>query len=99
MFCSSCVQTNTFQVVIASDTTRSFIIFLYEQLQWTTGDASGGSGGLGGTEAGIGLGAGDGAHHFTIAVSNTPQVLGLTYMSNIDTAGVLVLPGGNSLYS
>ena len=97
MLCS-CVQTNTFQLVIASDGSRSFMIFLYEKLQWTTGDASGGLEGLGGTEAAVGLGAGDGIGHHTLPESYTPEVLGLTHMSNIGTPGVVVLAGGNSLY-
>jgi hypothetical protein len=41
------------------------IVFNYGQLDWETGDASGGSGGLGGTSAGAGYSNGDGnAGHF-----------------------------------
>ena len=41
------------------------IVFNYGQLQWETGDASGGSGGMGGESAGAGFSNGDGqAQHF-----------------------------------
>jgi Nidogen-like/GDSL-like Lipase/Acylhydrolase family len=41
------------------------IVFNYNQIQWETGDASGGFGGLGGTSAGVGFANGDGANsHF-----------------------------------
>jgi hypothetical protein len=36
------------------------IVFNYDQIQWETGDASGGVDGLGGTSAGVGYSAGDG---------------------------------------
>ena len=44
------------------------IIFNYDQVQWETGDASGGSGGLGGTSAGVGFSNGDGNpnHYFEL---------------------------------
>ena len=50
---------NTFQVLLIdrSDTgAGNFdIVFLYDGIQWETGDASGGSGGLGGTSARVGF--------------------------------------------
>ena len=64
------------------------IDFRYERLDWTTGNASGGSGGLGGTEAQAGLDAGNGAgsppnEFFTLPGSQTPQVLDLQNTSNV----------------
>jgi hypothetical protein len=53
---------NTFQVVLISDGVRSYVMFLYldNGIQWTTGDASGGSNGTGGTPALAGVNAGYG---------------------------------------
>jgi uncharacterized protein (TIGR03382 family) len=55
---------NTFQVAIAADEnywgTGLNAAFSYGDMQWTTGDASGGSGGLGGSPATVGLNNGDG---------------------------------------
>ena len=55
------VQTNTFQSVMITDGECSFVTYLYADglIQWTTGDASGGSGGLGGTPAQAGFDAGE----------------------------------------
>ena len=53
-------QNNTFQVVVVTDGLFSFTIFNYAKLTWVTGDASGGSGGFGGTAAMVGINAGDG---------------------------------------
>ena len=95
-FVPICLQTNTFQLVIASNGVRSFMIFLYGQLQWTTGDASGGSYGLGGTEAAVGLGAGDGVGHVTVIGSYAPEVLQVISISNVGILGVIVLSSGNT---
>ena len=45
---------------MATNGVNSFVIFLYAdgEIQWTTGDASGGTGGLGGTPAQVGFNAG-----------------------------------------
>jgi Nidogen-like len=49
------MQTNTFQAVLASDGDKTFVMFNYEKLMWTTGITSGGNGqtGLGGTPAAV----------------------------------------------
>lgn len=56
---------NTFQLLIVqrSDVAPGAfdIVFNYNSIQWETGDASGGSGGLGGTSATVGYSAGTGA--------------------------------------
>ena len=54
------------------------IVFRYDDITWTTGDASGGSGGLGGTPARIGYSAGDGnlSHYFELSpLSGTNSVV------------------------
>ncbi len=86
-FSSDSSLTNTFQLVLRdrSDTgAGNFDIeFRYEDLNWTTGDASGGSGGLGGTPAQAGFDAGDGVNFFTLPGSRTAAVLDLQNTSNV----------------
>src|SRR4029077_9101415 len=54
------------------------IEFRYEAINWTTGDASGGSDGLGGTVARAGFSAGDGVNFFELPQSgNQSAMLGL----------------------
>ncbi len=68
------------QLIDESDTgAGNFDIeFRYEAVNWTTGDASGGSGGLGGTVARAGFSAGDGVNLFELPQSgNQSQMLGL----------------------
>lgn len=64
--------------------------FRYNQLQWTTGSASGGINGLGGTPAQAGFDAGNLTNHFTLPGSRTANVLDLVNTSNVavDTPGL-----------
>ena len=59
------------------------IEFRYNRLEWTTGDASGGSGGLGGTPAQAGYDAGDGNNFFVLPGSFTNNILNLVNTSNV----------------
>lgn len=62
---------NTFQLII-SDGTDSLVgvgnnvCLCYDDMQWTTGSASNGTGGFGGVPATVGLNAGDGINYFTL---------------------------------
>jgi len=94
-FSSNSSRTNSFQAILRErpDTgPGNFDIdFRYERLEWTTGNASGGSGGLGGTEAQAGFDAGNGpasppSDFFTLPGSQTPQVLDLQNTSNVSAA-------------
>jgi len=82
--------TNNFQLVLRdrSDTgAGNFDIeFRYDDLNWTTGDASGGSGGLGGTPAQAGFDAGNLTDFFTLPGSRTAAVLDLQNTSNVSMA-------------
>ena len=66
----------------------SYVIFLYADglIQWTTG--VGGSNGLGGTEAHVGVNSGDGVNFVTHEYSFTPQVLNITTSRVPDTVTV-----------
>ena len=87
-----CFQTNTFQCVLVSDGSLSFVIFLYadEEIQWTTGDYSGGVGGLGGIPAQVGFNAGDHVRSASIPESQTEAIINITKTSNIGVPGVWI---------
>ena len=97
------LQTNTFQCVLATSPTESFVIFLYADggIQWTTGDDSGGINGLGGTESVAGINAGDGINSITIPGSLTPSIINITQTSNVGIPGVWMFKvgEGNVLYN
>lgn len=83
---------NAFQLILTdrSDIAQGDfdIEYRYEQLQWTTGSASGGSNGLGGTPAQIGYDAGDGKNYYRHPDSGTANILKLTDTSNVGEPGV-----------
>lgn len=81
---------NTFQIVLATDGGNSYAIFNYldDGMSWETGDASGGSGGFGGTEAAAGFDAGDSTNYYTIPGSFYPGIANvLEDGSNTGVAG------------
>ena len=96
-FASQADKLNDFQLTLLNrnDTgAGNFDIeFRYNQLQWTTGSASGGVNGLGGTPAQAGYNAGDDINFFTLPGSRTAAVLDLQNTSNVslDTPGLWVL--------
>jgi Nidogen-like/PEP-CTERM motif len=59
--------------------------FRYQRLEWTTGSASGGSNGLGGTPAQAGYDDGRGVNYQTLPGSRTDDVLNLVNLSNVST--------------
>ena len=83
--------------MIASDARRSFIIFNYDRLQWTTGDASGGHNGIGGRVARAGINAGDGRNSISVHGSGTNLMLRMNYNSNCRVNGVYVLCPGRGM--
>ncbi len=67
------------------------IVYRYENINWTTGDASGGTNGLGGTPARAGYSAGDGTHYFELPQSGNqasllslPATTGNTGIQGVD---------------
>lgn len=93
------MQINTFQCILATDGFRSFVIYFYADgmIQWTTGDASGGEGGFGGTPAQVGFNAGDGVRYAIVPGSRTADIVNIDMTSNIGVPGVWVfrVDGGN----
>ncbi|WP_022826377.1 nidogen-like domain-containing protein [Hymenobacter norwichensis] len=74
---------NTFQVVIRANTAPTFtgndVSFAYDDMQWTTGNASGGASGLGGTPATVGANRGNNVDfiqtgRFNLAGAQAPNV-------------------------
>ena len=66
-------------------------------MQWTTGDASGGSGGLGGTPAQVGFNAGDSVNYANIQGSRTPAIINITSTSNVLVPGQWILSVQNAV--
>ncbi|MBM4137487.1 MAG: PEP-CTERM sorting domain-containing protein [Nitrospira sp.] len=65
------------------------IFFIYEDINWTTGDASGGSGGLGGVVARAGWNSGNGTDYYELPQSGIQNnMLDLENASNIGIPGV-----------
>lgn len=84
---------NTFQLVIISNENLDLdelwrVQFRYARCEWTTGNASGGSGGLGGTPAQAGFDAGDQRTYEILPGSGTGQVLDLCRTSNVGVPGI-----------
>ncbi|GAB1622604.1 hypothetical protein AAOGI_26540 [Agarivorans albus] len=85
-------KSNSFQAVLIdrSDTgAGNFDVeFRYDKLEWTTGDASDGENGLGGTPAQAGYDAGDGENFFALPGSFSEDILDLVSSSNTGEDGV-----------
>ncbi len=90
-FSSNASKTNTFQLIIRDRNdligSNTDVEFRYDTLQWTTGDASGGTGGLGGAAAFAGYTGGGTGVPQTLIGSGTADVLTLNQRSNIGIDG------------
>jgi hypothetical protein len=77
---------NNFQLQIRNitDAMNYDIEFRYQALAWTTGDASGGSAGLGGTPGQAGFDAGNLMNFVTLPGSRTMSILDLVRTSNVN---------------
>ncbi|XP_077196888.1 alpha-tectorin-like [Paroedura picta] len=82
-------KVNTFQAVLTSDGHLSFILLHYQDIQWTSGKASGGDEftGLGGTPAQAGFNNGDAKNYFNIPGSWTPGIINVSSTSNVMAPG------------
>ena len=85
------IQANTFQAVLATDGEKSFVFFIYMDIQWGTG--------------GIGFNAGDGVRSFSLNESVTDAARMIMDGSNVGVVGEyafhvdlqnIVSPGGES---
>ena len=86
------MQTNTFQCVIGTNGIVSSICLFYPEdlIQWTTGDNSGGSGGLGGDPANVGLVSEDSTASYFLNISNTDEVVDIESTGNLEINGLWV---------
>ena len=70
-------------------------MFLYVDLQWTTGEYSLGRNGLGGTHIVLaGFNAGDRINSYTILGSQTSNITNLTITSNVGIPGTWIFKVG-----
>ncbi len=86
---------NNFQLILSDRSAERVagdfdVEFRYDRCQWTTGSASGGVGGLGGTPAQAGFDAGNGRDFVILDGSRTPAILNLCTTTNV-TGGELGL--------
>lgn len=89
-FDTSVDKLNAFQLRLTrADGTDFTIEFRYKDINWTTGDASGGSGGLGGRLARAGYSSGNGVNFLELPQSgNQAALLGFEAASNVGEPGV-----------
>ncbi|KAL6728780.1 hypothetical protein Aduo_010517 [Ancylostoma duodenale] len=79
---------NTFQLVIATDEIRTFAIFNYARLNWTTSNEAGGLNGFGGKQAAVaGFNGGNGTGWYQLPYSGHGRIWKLGYFSNVLTPG------------
>ncbi|KAJ8300970.1 hypothetical protein KUTeg_022489 [Tegillarca granosa] len=80
---------NTFQAILVTNGKRSFVIFNYLKIVWTTGSNSQGNTqtGLGGKQAQAGFNAGDGENYYSIEGAQTAAVVNFTITSNVGVPG------------
>ena len=93
--------TNTFQVAISDGTNPQMgignnICYSFDDMGWTTGDASGGEGGFGGSPATVGVNRGDGTDFFQIGRFDHP---GTDYQGTEGISGVDWLDGQDFCFS
>ena len=77
-------------MVLATDAVSSYVIFRYGEVQWTTGDKSGGSGGFGGSEAVVGFNAGDRINYVSVIGSGMPEIVDIETQTNVMMPGVFM---------
>ena len=77
--------------MLATDgnTTAVFLLYPENLIEWTTGDADGGSGGLGGTPAEVGLVSEDPLESYFVFV-NSSDVVDIESSSNVEVAGLWI---------
>ncbi|CAM9857307.1 unnamed protein product [Lampetra planeri] len=84
---SSVTSENTFQALLITNGTSSFAMFNYGDVSWTTGTASGGGNGVGGTPAQAGFNSGGSTHYFNIPGSRTADIINVEMTSNVNYPG------------
>ena len=80
------LQTNTFQCVMGTDGTRSFVTYLYAdgEIQWAVSEDHRS------LPAQVGFNAGDGIRFFAVPESRSPGIINIDTTSNVDVPGVWV---------
>ncbi|MFT6397054.1 MAG: cysteine-rich repeat protein, partial [Bradymonadia bacterium] len=91
---------NTFQAILTVRNDRAAgdfdVEFRYDTINWTTGDASEGVGGFGGTVARVGFDAGDGSNFFTHPLSGIAPIVDIDITTS--NHAIAECPVGSFLY-
>jgi len=90
------LQTNTFQCVLATDGSESYVIFLYshKRIHWSIFD---GPYSFNPSHAVAGISAGDGINFNTIPESQTSDIINISETSNVGIPGVWIFQAGKSM--
>ncbi len=82
----------SFQMILHNATTCGSgdfdVEFRYNRCEWTTGDASSGTGGFGGTPAQVGFDAHDGTNYVSLPMSLSMSILDVCVSSNVGMPGI-----------
>lgn len=98
--CDGLTKRNTFQAILTTDGSKSFVIFFYNKVTWTTGTASSGNcTGLGGIPAKAGFDTGDGTTFFEIGGACTDAILNIETTTNVGQPGKWIFRIDNELQS
>ena len=78
--------------MLATDGEMSYVVFLYldKGIQWSTGDASGGSDGLGAITAQAGFDNGDGVNSLQLPGAMTADILDIENSTNVGDPGYFI---------
>ncbi|KAI6197755.1 hypothetical protein M3Y94_01262500 [Aphelenchoides besseyi] len=80
--------TNTYQMVLATDEIRSYVIFNYAHINWTSSNTAGALQGRGGMQSALaGFNAGNGTAWTSLPYSGEGRVLKLKEFSNVGVPG------------
>ena len=87
------LQRNSYQAVMATDGRSTYVLFIYKDIRWTTGDASGGRNGFGGHVARAGINSGVGRYTYVPGSGSQSLMLRLETRTNIRMPGIFILRG------
>ena len=87
------LQRNSYQAVIATDGRSTYVLFIYKDIRWTTGDASKGRNGFGGYVARAGINSGVGRYTYVPGSGSQSLMLSLETRTNVRMPGIFILRG------
>jgi len=93
-----CLQRNSYQAVVATDGRSTYVLFIYKDIRWTTGDASRGRRGFGGYVARAGINSGVGRLTYIPGSGSQSLMLRLETRTNVRMPGIFILRGSPCMH-